>query len=455
MNKNRQAISIYNFFTKGGERSINAKKNIVGTFFLRGISILVSFILVPLTINYLDTTEYGIWLTLSSILLWIDFFDIGIGHGLRNRLAEALTVKDYKLGKQYVSSAFAFLSILSVGMYVVFLFINPFLNWDKILNIDVESGRKMSDLVTWVAGFFCLRFIFKIVGIILVADQKPAKDTLLNVIANIISFIIIYILTKTTDGSLFLTALSLSCTTPLVFAVASIYLFKKDRYKKIAPSFKDVKVKYLNNLLGLGMKFFIIQLSCLLIFSSTNFIIIQFFGPEEVTIYNIAYKYFSILIIVFTIIVTPLWTAFTDAYANKDLIWIKNTTNKIKIIFLISTVLTVIFILFANFFYKIWVGDSIKIPFSVTLSVGIYTILYNLLSTYNYVVNGVGKVYVQMIISILTLIIYLPIAFIFSKLFGLSGAINATSLMLIPLIIVAYIQYQKIISNKLTGVWNK
>ena len=85
----------------------------------------------------------------------------------------------------------------------------------------------------------------------------------------------------------------------------------------------------------------------------------------------------------------------------------------------------------------------------------IYVVFYNLLSTYNYVVNGVGKVFMQMLISIFSIVLYLPLAILFSNWFGVSGAINATTVMLIPLIVSAYIQYKKIINDKLDGVWNK
>ena len=102
-------LRIKTFFTTGHERTISLKINILALFFLRGISIVISFLLVPLTIDYLNATEYGIWLTLSSILIWVDFFDIGIGHGLRNKLSEALASNDHELGRCYVSTTFVFL----------------------------------------------------------------------------------------------------------------------------------------------------------------------------------------------------------------------------------------------------------------------------------------------------------------------------------------------------------
>ena len=80
---------IVDFLLKGHERSVKAKKNILGSILIKGFSILISLIVVPLTINYINPSRYGIWLTLSSIVGWFSFFDIGLTQGLRNKFAEA------------------------------------------------------------------------------------------------------------------------------------------------------------------------------------------------------------------------------------------------------------------------------------------------------------------------------------------------------------------------------
>ena len=90
------------FFTKGNERSVNVKKNIVLMILIKGCSILLSLLLVPLTLDYVDNECYGVWLALSSMVVWISFFDIGINNGLRNKLTAALAHNDYNLGRKYV-----------------------------------------------------------------------------------------------------------------------------------------------------------------------------------------------------------------------------------------------------------------------------------------------------------------------------------------------------------------
>ena len=73
---------IETFFSTGHERSVQAKKNIIGLVISYGLSFLISLLLVRLTINYVNPANYGIWLTLNSIVAWMSFFDIGINYGL-------------------------------------------------------------------------------------------------------------------------------------------------------------------------------------------------------------------------------------------------------------------------------------------------------------------------------------------------------------------------------------
>ena len=181
------------------KRTKLAIKNIGVSLILKGASILISFILVPLTLDYLNSYEYGIWLTLNSVLSWIYLFDIGLGNGLRNRLTEALAAKNFELGKIYVSTTFFFMTLIVVAFYLLFLVAQVFLNWYDILNVDPNQVSHLNSLVTIVFAFFCLSFIFRIIGNIYMAYQLPAVNDLLSFISHALSFLIIFILIKTTE----------------------------------------------------------------------------------------------------------------------------------------------------------------------------------------------------------------------------------------------------------------
>src|SRR5829696_5056165 len=93
-------------FEAGNERSLQVKRNIYVSFLAKGGSVALNLALVPLTIDYVNPMQYGVWLTLSSIIAWFGFFDIGLGNGLRNKLTEAITIGDNELGRKYVSTTY-------------------------------------------------------------------------------------------------------------------------------------------------------------------------------------------------------------------------------------------------------------------------------------------------------------------------------------------------------------
>jgi len=126
MNKFQQSITKY--FTEGPKRSIKAKKNILASIIIKGLSILISLVLVPLTINYVNPTQYGIWLTLSSIVAWFSFFDIGLTQGLRNKFAEAKANGEDNLAQILVSTTYAILAIIFSVVWISFISINNFLD---------------------------------------------------------------------------------------------------------------------------------------------------------------------------------------------------------------------------------------------------------------------------------------------------------------------------------------
>ena len=447
---------IVDFFKKGHPRTIKAKRNIIASLGLNGFSIIIGLILVPLTLDYLNPTKYGIWLTLSSIIGWFGFFDIGLGNGLRNKLAVAFAMKDIKLAKIYVSTTYASITLIIGGVYSIFLIVNQYLNWAKILNTPPEMEDELSYIALIVFTFFVLQFILKLIGVILNSDQLPAFNNAFNPIGSFIILIIIYIITKFSNENLLLISTVYSGVPVLIFFIASLYLFK-GKYKSIRPSIKHVNFKYFKTLAGLGLRFFLLQIAGIVIFSTNNMIITQLFGPSEVTPYNIAFKYFGIMSMLFTIIMTPFWSAFTEAITLNDTLWIKRSINRLIKIWLMLVLSVLILLGFSNYFYHIWVGDSVRIPLLLSVFMGLYTVISTWNNIFAYFVNGVGKIKLQMYASVLVMIINIPISVLFATKFGMgsAGVMFGTCVSLLLGSILIPIQYLKIINNNDTGIWSK
>jgi O-antigen/teichoic acid export membrane protein len=264
-----------NFFI-GNIRSVKLKYNIIGSAIIKGCSILISFYLVPLTLGYLNSYEYGIWLTLSSILMCVNYFDIGLGNGLRNKLTESLALDDKILAKAYVSTVMFILLLLIIPIYFLFLIIQQWLDWYKILNVSIDITKNLNSLVSIASLFFCFSFILKTIGNIYLALQLSIINDLLLLCGNILSLIIIFILTKVTDGDLAKVVISYSCAPVLVYIIAYPVTFYF-KYPYLRPCFSLIRIKYVKDLMGLSIPFLVIQITFLIMFSSSNVLIIRLF----------------------------------------------------------------------------------------------------------------------------------------------------------------------------------
>ena len=296
--------------------------NILFSGFLKIVGLLTSLVIVPITINYLNNEVYGIWMTITSILYWITTFDIGLGNGMRNYLAEALATNDTKLGKKYISTTMLLLSLIALSMAIVLLYPLITINFNSFFNTNAIAGNELRMAVVIAVGFTLMNFVLKNIGMIFVAMQKYAINDLLSISGNVIALILIYILTKVTTGNLVLVVLAYTMTSCVAFLLAAIPLFWK--HPELKPSLRFFDKSLGKKIVGKGFGFFVIQISsCLVIFGAANFFITQSCGPAAVTTYNIAYKFFNLLVIAYTIILAPMWNAYTDAYVKGDMQWIK------------------------------------------------------------------------------------------------------------------------------------
>ncbi len=453
----KKKISLSYFLNRGHDRTIKAKKNILASVLVKCISVVTSFVLVPLTIHYLNPVNYGIWLTLYSVISWFGLLDIGLGNGLRNKFAEALANNDKKSAKIYLSTAYAMLYIIMASACVLFLLANQFLDWPHILNVDASKIVELRKVMAILFGFFCLQLVVKLISSVLLADQRTAIAGAINTVASVISLAVVYILTKTTSESLLYLAFSIGLINVLVPVAVSIWFFRT-HYKEYTPSFKHINFKYAKSLMNIGFMFFLFQSTALIVVATDNIIISRLMGAESVTPYNIALKYLSPITVGFTLISAPLWSAYTEAHTLNDMDWIKRITKKMMKIWIIVFLGTIPFVAISGYAYNLWVGREVVAP---SLQLTICAAIYVLISSWNQIfgnfINGVSKMKVGFYLAIITAIINIPLCIFFSKYlnWGLSGIIIASSVSLIPDLIILPIQYYKIVNNKAKGIWNK
>jgi O-antigen/teichoic acid export membrane protein len=448
---------VYNKINKGQERSVKAKKNILGSLLLKGTSIVISIILLPLTINYISVSQYGIWLTLSSIVGWFAFFDIGLTQGLRNKFAEAIAKGDDSLAQAYVSTTYAILAIIFIFLWLCFLIVNQFLNWPHILNIPQNMESEISILAVIIFTYFCLQFVLSIITTIITADQQPAKASLISVLGQILSLIIIIILVKTTQGSLIKLGIALCLSPLLILLAANIFLFK-GIYHKYRPLMSKVKFSFAKGLFNLGIVFFIIQIAAIVQYQTANIIIAQNFSTGDVTSYNIVYKYFGMLQMIFNIFLAPFWSATTEAYFKNDIQWIKNSIKKYNYLNSLLLAVGILMLIFSSSIYTLWLGKGkINIDFLLSFWGFIYFNVFMFGSKYVFFLNGISALRIQFCASVISPFLYILLAMILIKYYhmGVYSLFIAAVVANFNALIIAPVQYHMVIIKNKKGIWIK
>lgn len=449
-------FNLWRYISTGHERSIRAKKNILAMVFIKGVSMLTSFLLVPLTIHYLNKDNYGLWLTIYSIISWFGLLDIGLGNGLRNKFAESLANGDRESSRMYLSTAYAMLAIIMGLACILFLVMNSFLNWAEILKVSPGRAYELGKVAAIVFSSFCLQLVVKLISSVLLADQKSAIAGAINTICSVLSLAVVYVLTKTTQGSLLHLSLAVGIINVLVPLAVSFWFFHT-YYRDFRPSLKYVNFGHARKLMNVGVMFFLFQSTALIVVATDNIIITRLFGPGQVPAYNIALKYFTPVTMVFGILSTPLWSAYTEAYTLGDMDWIRRSTKKMVRVWLLICVGIIPMIALSGIAYKLWVGEENSPTPGLTIAMGLYVLLAAWNQIFGNFINGVGKMRMAFYLTIVTAVVNIPLCILLAKYAGLGviGVILASCVSLVPDVLIIPWQYYKIVNKKATGIWDK
>jgi O-antigen/teichoic acid export membrane protein len=447
---------IKNQFLGGHARTAKANKNIIYSFLIKGLSIACQFALVPMTINYLDNSSYGIWQTIAQIVGWFSFFDIGVGNGLRNKLSEALAKGDTRLAKVYISTSYAWVTGIFLSLMVLFWVISPFLNWAHLLGLAPTYAGILQRTMLVVFSFFCLQFILNLIGNILFAHQEPALSNLITPLGNLLSLIVIFILTRVTpSGNLFTVSVVFSAA-PVIVLLFFNLLFLGWKYRSIAPDIRSIQFSHSKDLFGLGVQFFIIQIAFIVMYSSANIMLIRWFGPSMVTVYTVGYKYFTIALLINGIITATYWSAFTDAYVRHEFDWVRNTIRRMEKVTYLLMAGVILQTALAGPLIHLWV-HQVHVPLDMQITLCIFTLISLIAAPQHIFLNGTGKIRLQLYTAVYTIFMTIPFAWLFCKVFhlGPKGVILAMICTSLPVTILYRIQYNKIMSGKATGIWVK
>lgn len=353
----------------------------------KGVSVVTTLISVPLTVNYLGTERYGLWMTISSVISMLAFADLGMGNGLLNAISEASAKDDRKKAQIYVSSTFFMLLGIAVLTLIVFASLYKHIPWQRIFNVTSDLAiQESGPTIAVLAICFALNMPLGIVQRVQMGYQEDYKNQLWAVAGSLLGLVGVLLGIYFKAGLPWL-VLAMSGGPVLAMLINWIVLFGYSQ-TWLFPTWNSFNWLASQKIVGTGVWFLILQTFTVIGTYSDNLVIAQALGASEVASYAVTQRLFATLFISQYFII-PLWPAFGEAIANADYNWARQTLNRALFLSLgIGLGTGLLLLILAKPLITIWVGANLIPTTPLLIGFGLWLPLMGYMGTMSTFLNS-------------------------------------------------------------------
>lgn len=441
-------------FWRSKSRDSIVLKNMTASFVLKGGSLLVGLATLPAFMSFFDDERVlGVWFTLIATLSWVLNFDVGIGNGARNRLATALAIEDRRLGKRIISSTYVATTMIVLVVGVLVLVAVAAVDWNVVFNIPAEvvPPDQLRSAVFVILGGLLAQLLLRTISSILYALQASAIVSAMSLVTSVALLVYALLGSRGMGGAGLLVlaqVYAISVNVPLLVASVLVFGFV---LKDQRPNVKWFSMTDARDVVALGGQFFALQILYMLIANANPFLISLLANPARVVEYQIYYRPFNAVSSVFILVLTPIWSAVTQAVAARDMDWVVRTYRRLQYASVAIALALFACVPLLQFFVDVWLREdairvSIVSAFAFALSAGAFA-WSGALST---IANGVERLRVQAIFFSIGLVLKLVFAWILTSLTGdWIWVVVSDIVALLPYIIAQPISLRRFISGNL------
>jgi O-antigen/teichoic acid export membrane protein len=387
------------------------------------ISLLALMLTVPMTLGYLGVERYGLWMAMTGLLAVVGFADLGLGFGLVNSLARAEGLGDSRYARRAVSSAFFMLAAVAAALSLVLLLGWHALPWGHFFNArsaatGAEAGRAMAVLLSC----FLIGLPLSVVNHGFAGLQEGYRLSFYQGLGSLLTLISI-VAAVYLHASLPWLVLASSGAPLLSGALAGWDLFYRRR-SDLRPRPEHASLQGTLEIARLGGLFFVIQVAAAVAFQADGLVLARILGPESVATYTITQKLFLQVPFVLGYFLTPLWPAYAEAVARRDLAWVKRTLRRsMAAAFAVNLPAAVILFFSARWVLGRWVGGSIDPPTTLLASLAVWVGLNSLNGPLGMFFNGAGALRYQALTCVPMAVANLALSIFLTHKIGIAGVV--------------------------------
>jgi O-antigen/teichoic acid export membrane protein len=383
---------------------------------------LIGLVSVPFTINYLGKEQFGLWMVVSSLVVWAQLADFGISNGLLNALAEAHGREDRKASISYISTAILFLTIIAFIFLIPMVFLSHWIPWGFLLNIQKPSLIPLSASCFLAAGvIFIVCIPLSVINRIYNAYQLGYISNTTQIISSIFSF------------AGLLVAIFINLSLPwLVVLVSSGPLIGNLFAWLILPrflpwcriDFKSINIVALKRISHSSTPLFIFQIGALLINEMINVVIARVSSLSMVADYNILLRIYLFVFALGISFSSSFYPAIREAYERKERTWVVRAISRVTVVrFIVLLAPVLVLIFFGDRIIYFWIKQPLDSEFGFFgwTMFSMCLLLSTLSSTLGEILISLDDIWSQIKIVFLSAAVVLTGIYYLIPLFRLSG----------------------------------
>lgn len=422
----RQPFDISTAEGRTKERYRRAIITTLASVFTKIVKILTIVISVPLAVNYLGTERYGLWLTISSLVSFLNFADFGMGNGLLNAISEANGKNDPEMAREYTSSAFFALLSLAFILAMIFACVYPWVSWVSFFNVSsTQAMQEAGPTMIVFMGCFLISIPLGIIQRVQWGYQEGFMSNIWESVGSLLGLIGILVAMYFEVGLPWL--ILAMAGAPVIALILNGFLLFGFRRVWLRPHVNHVTRFAIRKILGTGSLFFILQIAASILLLSDNIIIAQVLGASAVVAYAIPQKIFSMIDMILDMVITPLWPAYGEAMSRGDITWIKQTFfRSLVAVILFTSVCSLFLVRFGTHLISFWTRSTVNVELSLLIGFSVWTVIKAAGTATAMFLNGINVIRFQAIVAIIVATVALLAKIFLVSTIGLEGIIWGT-----------------------------
>jgi O-antigen/teichoic acid export membrane protein len=407
---------------RASERHRRIALSAIGAMAARVVNIVSVFAVVGLTVGYLGSDRYGLWMTLTALMTFASFADLGVSQGLMTLLAQGQGRDDSRLSLAYVSGAFMVLTVIAAVLLVVFLAVFPWVNWGHALGaVTPEAAREAGPALLVLVLGTLLMLPFSLAQNIRLGHQQTYVSNIWQTVASVATLGATLAAVRMRCGLVILAGIPVAVQI-LQFLADTVVLGVQR--PGLRPRLSAVTRESLQTLFRIGALFFILALTRAVGFGSDNLVLAKVLGTESVTPYSVPQRLFGIAPLLLTFVLAPLWPAYAEAASRGDLQWVRRTLRRSLLLTIAIVVpLNIVLVVFAKPIIRLWVGGTVDPSYFLLIGLGLLSTLLTVSGVPAMFLNGMGVVRFQIIMQSVMAIVNVCLSIVLTRLMGTPGVV--------------------------------